>query len=167
MRTALALIALFFVATAHAEQPHVIAQLPAQELKLGDIVEIPINILSEDMEIVSYAVELRYDKAMLRLLDVYPGLSPHYSDKPMFKEGVTRSNGIWITGSAKSFGENHKIINVANLKFELIAESRHPRMELLQTGPLVRYQGFTEVDGKFTVEGEVDLYNFMFDHGFE
>ena len=151
MKRLFTIFSLMIAATAWAEtpsEPHVLAQLPAHEIKLGDLVEIPINIFSEDMEIVSYAVEFRYDKSLLRLLEVQPGLTPEFSGQPMHNFVGSNKPGLWITGSATSFGSNLKIVNVANLKFELIAEYARPQFELLQTGPAVRREGFKSVTAK-------------------
>jgi hypothetical protein len=159
------LLMTMLTANVFADHPHVLAQLPSQELKTGDLVEIPINIVAGDMEIVSYAVELRYDPSLVRLVGVYPGLTPWYNDQPMHRSDG--SHRIALTGSANSFGTRQQIINVANLKFELISEHSKPAFELLQTGPVVRKQGFAEVSATFSVEGEMDLYNHLFGAGFE
>lgn len=159
------LLLILFTANVFADPPHVLAQLPSQQLRTGDVVEIPLNIFSEDMEIVSYAVELKFDPSLVRLMNVFAGLTPMYNDQPMYR--LVDSHTIAITGSARSFGAQQKIVNVANLKFELISESSKPRFELLQAGPTVRKQDFAAVDALYSVEGEMDLYNFIFDAGFE
>jgi hypothetical protein len=159
------LLTLLFSANVFADHPHVMAQLPAQELRAGDLVEIPINIVSGSMEIVSYAVELKFDPSLVRLVGVYPGLTPWYHDQPLNRQIGSRT--ISITGSANSFGNSQKIINVANFKFELISEQSKPRFELLQAGPTVRKQGFSAITASYTVEGEMDLYNIIFDGSFE
>lgn len=88
-----------------------------------------------------------------------------YNDQPMFRQNGSKA--LSITGSARSFGTSQKIINVANLKFELIAEHVKPRFELIQTGPTATKEGIAEAQARYSVEGEVDLYNFLFDSGFE
>jgi len=147
--------------------PHVLAQLPAHELRVGDLVEIPINIVSGDMEIVSYSVELKYDSSLVRFVDVHAGLTPMFEERPMFSTTSSGRAGIVISGSAINFGHNQKIINVANLKFELMSESSRPRFELIQRGPTIRRTGFAEVEAIYSVEGKMDLYNIFFDNGFE
>ena len=170
MFRSLFIFALVFALNVQAESPvppHVLAQLPAQELKPGDLVEIPINIVADDMEIVSYAVELQYDKSLVRFIDVYAGLTPMFEDQPMYNTTPGGRSGIRISGSANSFGQQQKIINVANLKFELISDNSRPRFKLIQRGPTVRRAGFVEVEAIYSVEGVMDLYNIQFDSGFE
>jgi hypothetical protein len=145
--------------------PQVLAQLPSHELFAGDMLEIPINIVSEDMEIVSYAVELKFDSGLVRLDSVLPGMTPMFNDQMMYRRKGSRS--VLITGSASSFGAHQKILNVANLRFELTSDSNKPAFELFQTGPVVRKKGFAEVDAIHAVVGEMDLYNVLFDGDFE
>jgi hypothetical protein len=88
-----------------------------------------------------------------------------YNDQPMHRS--SDSHTLSITCSASSFGTDQKIINVANLKFELVSESSIPRFELLQSEPTVHKQGFAAVESVFSDQGELDLHNFLFDSGFE
>lgn len=156
-----------FASTALAEQPRVVALIPTHELQIGDLVEIPVVIRSEEVEIVSYAIELKYDKSLLRFLDVGAGLTPEFFNPPMHNHGPATDSGLWVTGSASSFGENRPIINVATIRFELISEHDTPAFDLLPAGPLVRGDSFDPIEGIYIAGGELDLWNILLKQGFE
>lgn len=103
----------------------------------------------------------------IRLLDVLPGLTPWYSTQPQYKLGVRGGSEVWITGGAHSFGARQKVLNVANLQFELISERTRPRFHISERGPLVRRDGFQAVDAAYSVEGEMNLYEVLMDSSFE